>query len=259
MSLCSRARNCAVARARVAAFVGVALLCGLIPTLAEGHSAAASAVGWRDDFTTFDTATWHNVRWACFDPANATVANGQLRLRITPTRDPACPVTGARVNTYGLREFDSGTFSARIKFVTAPGSWQTFWLTGAGTETFPANGEVDIGEIIGRLPQNTHMALHSAFLTGDPGRRCDQGSSPPATVDRVWHVYSVTTSLRQVTFKIDGRVVGRFRPNGVCTWPFGNRMRIIFGSRGGAYGGELDLSQYPVTYFVDWVSWRPPS
>jgi beta-glucanase (GH16 family) len=223
----------------------------------QAPSRAASDVAWRDDFTSFDTSTWQAVDGNCFTSGNASVANGMLRLRIATSKDPDCPTTGARVNTYGLRDWPPGTFSARIRFVTAPGSWQTFWLTGASGRTFPANGEVDIAEIIGRTPGNTHVALHSAFLSGGT-RRCDQGAGPAATVDRTWHVYSVTTSATVATFRIDGRVVASFRPNGICSWPFGDRMRILFSSRGGGYGGTVDPSRYPVTYLVDWVSWTPP-
>lgn len=218
-------------------------------------SSARPAASWRDDFDELDTRTWRTVSWGCFDPDNATVLRGHLRMRITPSSDPACPAIGARINTYGLKGFGPGTFSARIKFVTAPGSWQTFWLTGAGGEPFPGNGEVDIAEIIGRMPDNTHVALHSTFLSGG-SKRCDQGSSPPARVDRVWHVYSATTSRSRVTFRIDGKVIGVYEPNDRCTWPFGDRMRLLFSARGGHYGGEVDASAYPVTYLVDWVSWQ---
>jgi beta-glucanase (GH16 family) len=217
---------------------------------------ASADVAWRDDFSTFNTSTWREVNWGCFNPDNASVANGHLRMTISPSADPACPAIGARINTYGLRDWPSGTFSARIRFATAPGSWQTFWLTGANGQPFPANGEIDIAEIIGRAPENTHVALHSAFLAGGT-RRCDQGASPAATVDRLWHVYSVTTSSTNVTFRIDGQVIAQFRRNGTCTWPFGDRMRILFSSRGGGYGGTVDPSRYPVTYLVDWVSWKP--
>jgi beta-glucanase (GH16 family) len=223
-------------------------------SLATGSEAAARS--WRDDFTSLDAATWHVVDRDCFDPSNVSVANGMLRMRIAPTSRADCPgVTGARINTYGLREWPSGTFSARIRFDLAPGSWQTFWLTGAGGEPFPGNGEIDIAEIIGRTPTNTHVALHSAFRSGGT-KRCDLGGAPKATLDRVWHVYSVTTSSTAAVFRIDGVTIARYTPGTTCTWPFGDPMRILFSARGGQYGGEVDPSAYPVSYLVDWVSWQ---
>jgi beta-glucanase (GH16 family) len=222
---------------------------------ASPADAAQRAVSWRDDFNSLSSANWNVIQRDCFDPANVAVQNGMLRMKIAPSGRADCPgVTGGRINTYGLQQFGPGTFSARIRFVLAPGSWQTFWLTGAGGQEFPANGEVDIAEVIGRTPTNTHVALHSAFKTGGT-RRCDVGAAPAATLDRVWHTYSVTTGATRVTFKIDGATIASFTPGATCTWPYGDPMRILFSSRGGQYGGDVVQSRYPITYLVDWVSW----
>jgi beta-glucanase (GH16 family) len=235
-----------------------ALVTGLLlpDASASEHRAAAAASSWRDDFDRLDPGTWNVIDRDCFDPANVAVSGGKLRMTIARSSRPDCPgVTGARINTYGLRQFQSGAFTARIKFVLAPGSWQTFWLTGASDREFPANGEVDIAEIIGRTPDNTHVALHSAFKSGG-SRRCDVGGAPAATLDRVWHVYGVTTGARGVTFTIDGKAIASYRPGSVCTWPFGDPMRMLFSSRGGQYGGVVVPAAYPITYLVDWVSWH---
>jgi beta-glucanase (GH16 family) len=236
-----------------------ALLAGLLAspdaTAADARTAAA-ATSWRDDFNSLDPSTWNVIERDCFDPANVAVSSGKLRMTIARSARNDCPgVTGGRINTYGLRQFTSGTFEARIKFVLAPGSWQTFWMTGVGKLAFPANGEVDIAEVIARTPTNTHVALHSAFKTGGT-KRCDVGGAPPATLDRVWHVYGVTTSATRVTFTIDGKTIASYTPGGTCTWPFGDPMRLLFSARGGQYGGDVVPSAYPITYLVDWVSWH---
>ena len=226
------------------------------PPAPAAEPRAAAAASWRDDFNSLDPNTWNVIERDCFVPANVAVSAGMLRMTIARSARADCPgVTGARINTYGLREFGPGTFEARIKFVLAPGSWQTFWLTGAGDRAFPANGEVDIAEVIGRTPTNTHVALHSAFQSGGT-KRCDVGAAPHATLDRVWHVYGVKTSANRVTFTIDGATIASFTPGGTCTWPFGDPMRVLFSSRGGQYGGDVVPSAYPITYLVDWVSWH---
>jgi beta-glucanase (GH16 family) len=247
------------ARARVACAAAGLLAAALVvapeATASQPH-AAAPAASWRDDFNSLDPSTWNVIERDCFDPANVAVSAGKLRMTIARSTRRDCPgVTYSRINTYGLRQFKPGTFEARIKFVLAPGSWQTFWLTGASGKDFPANGEVDIAEVIGRTPANTHVALHSAFQTGGP-KRCDVGGGPPATLDRVWHVYGVTTSASRVTFTIDGKTIASFTPGGTCTWPFGDPMRMLFSARAGQYGGDVVPSAYPVTYVVDWVSWH---
>jgi beta-glucanase (GH16 family) len=216
-----------------------------------------TTVSWRDDFNSLNPATWNVITRDCIEARNVTVANGMLRIATSPSARTDCPgVTVGRVNTYGLRTFNPGTFSARIRYVVEPGSWQNFWLTGASGKPFPANGEVDIAEVIGPAPQNTHVALHSAFLSGGT-KRCDMGAGPPATVNRVWHTYSVTTGASRVTFKIDGATIATFTPGSQCTWPFGDPMRMLFSSDLGKYGGTLDLTRYPIAFLVDWVTWTP--
>jgi beta-glucanase (GH16 family) len=241
---------------RITALVALlAALCGLLVVTAPAATSAPS--GWRDDFSTFNDAVWNKINWGCFDTRNVSVSNGLLGLRIVPDSRPDCfGVVGARVNTVGKRSFASGTFTARIKFVTAPGSWQTFWLTGDNGKPFPAAGEVDIAEITGRSPSIAHHRLHSSKI-GKPLKRCSQGGDPVVQPDGRWRTYSATTSGTRVVFRVDGNVVGRYQPNGECTWPYGDPMHIVLSARGGQYGGTVVPSRYPVTYYVDWVSWEP--
>jgi beta-glucanase (GH16 family) len=162
------------------------------------------------------------------------------------------------VNTLFRRDWPSGTFTARIKFDVAPGSWQTFFLSGASGSTWPANGEVDVAEITGKTPTLSHHRLHSSRVSA-PSKRCSQGADPALRPDGRWRTYSVTMAPDRVVFRADGQVLGTYEPIQACSWPFGDRMRITFGARGGRYGGEVDVSAYPVTYLVDWVAWEPLS
>ena len=213
---------------------------------------------WRDDFDVFDTDVWGKANWGCFERENAGVASGQLWLRVVPRpdREDCGGVVGARVLTKGLRDWAPGTFTARIKFVTAPGSWQTFWLTGSNGKPFPAAGEVDIAEITGNVPAIAHHRLHSSRQTA-PLKKCSQGADPIVHPSGVWRTYSATTSGTRVEFRVDGKLVGSYGRNDTCTWPFGDRMNMIFSARGGGYGGDVDITKYPVEYYVDWVSWSP--
>lgn len=230
----------------------------------SGGTPASPVSSWRDDFNRLDTSTWRVRAGGCLSPNQVKVSSGMLRLTTRASSDPACPLLRSRIDTYNRRTFASGTFSARIRFDLATGSWQTFWLTGGSGLPFPANGEVDIAEILGRTPTQDHIRLHSAYLDGrvdSSGRlsRCTQKLDPRLQPGPdSWHVYSVTTSALAVTFKVDGKHVVTFNPNGVCTWPFIDPMRIILGAGGGGgWGGPVDPSQYPVTVLVDWVSWTP--
>ncbi len=238
-----------------------AVLCATLLT-AVGAPTAQGATGWRDDFRWLDRTVWNTPSGGCKSASNVRVAKGLLRLRTTPGTTPECEVVGARVDTIGRRTFAPGTFSARIRFDLAMGSWQTFWMTGASGRPFPSNGEVDIAEVLGRTPQENHLRLHSAYLDGRVGtdgrlQRCTQKADPPVADLEGWHVWTVVTGPERVTFRIDGVDVASFVPDGICTWPFGDQMRMILDVGSGTWGGPVDVSQFPVTVLVDWVSWQP--
>ncbi len=234
------------------------------PASAIAGAVAPAAAGpldvpWRDDFNTLDPNVWRAVDNGCYKPTNATVTGGQLHLNIAKGTTLDCPYTWVRYNTYGKKDFGPGTISARIRFNTAPGSWQTFWLTGGSGRVYPSNGEMDVAEIIGREPTTTHAALHSAYRSNpsNPTRRCDVGGATPFPVDKIWHTYSVTYSATSVTFKIDKTVLGTYKPGTICEFPFGDRQRIQLSARTGKYGGTVDPTKYPLAYDVDWIAYTP--
>jgi beta-glucanase (GH16 family) len=237
----------------------LAVLCLIVLTAVPSSAAVVpTTTAWRDDFTALNRQTWNVVDWGCFDARNVTVANGLLRLRTVATSSPTCPLVGGRIDTYKGRTFAPGTYAARIKFAPRLGSGESFWMTGASGRPFPSNGEIDIAETLGRTPTVHHLRLHSAYSSGKEGR-CTQkvDLAVPAGFLSQWHTYSATTSATRGVFRIDGRVVASFQPNGKCTWPFGEHMRAILQANGGAWQGPPDKSLFPMTTYVDWFSYRP--
>jgi beta-glucanase (GH16 family) len=235
-----------------------AALCLLVVTAVPSSAAVLTTSAWRDDFNSLNRQTWNVVQFGCFDARNVSVASGQLRLRTVATASRTCPLVGGRIDTYGRRSFAPGTYAARIKFTPRKGSGEAFWMTGASGRAFPSNGEIDLAEILGRQPTVHHLRLHSAYLSGKTGR-CTQKAdrAVPAGFLSGWHTYSVTTSATRGVFRVDGKVVASYRPNGICTWPFKDPMRAIFSATGGAWQGPPDKSLFPATTFIDWFSYRP--
>jgi beta-glucanase (GH16 family) len=239
----------------------LAVICAALSLLVVGavpSSAATTGSAWRDDFNSFNGQNWRVVTSACHSARNVSVSNGILRLKTVAGSSSACPLIGARVDTYDRRTFAPGTYTARIMFQPRTGSWQTFWLTGASGRAFPSNGEVDLAEILGRESTVHHLRLHSAYVF-DASSRCTQQADPvrPAGFFSQWHTYSVTTSATRATFQVDGQTVASFTPNSVCTWPFTDPMRAIFSSDGGTWAGPPNKALFPVTMSVDWFSYRP--
>ena len=80
---------------------------------------------FRDDFDTFNSGRWiksdHMIGRTDFDPANAVVNNGQLRLKI-----PAGTTDGAEIES--MDYYGYGIYRARIRTADAPSSLTGFFL-----------------------------------------------------------------------------------------------------------------------------------
>ena len=151
------------------------------------HPVSPAALVWSDEFNgparsqpnpanwTYDIGNngWGNQEletycaWASnAAPCNATTPNayigGDGYLHIV-ARDLGKGVyTSARLKTQGLQSFKYGRIEARIKIPEGQGIWPAFWMLGDNITTvdWPACGEIDIMENIGKEPSIYHGSLH---------------------------------------------------------------------------------------------------
>lgn len=67
------------------------------------------------------------------------------------------------MNTGGLFSVMYGKFEMRAKLPYGQGIWPAFWLLGdnIGEVGWPACGEIDIMELIGKDSANIHSTLHA--------------------------------------------------------------------------------------------------
>jgi beta-glucanase (GH16 family) len=125
-------------------------------------------------------------------------------------RDPisgstTCQYTSARLNTFGKLSFTYGRVEARIKVSGTQGLWPAFWMLGSnffsGTP-WPASGEIDIMEYVGRDPNRTYSTLHAPayFGGGGFGATRDLGGN----VTTAFHVFAVEWDSNHMTFFVDG-------------------------------------------------------
>jgi beta-glucanase (GH16 family) len=271
--------------------VAATLLAALAPApvVAGTGAGAAGATGappavpvvrttaWADNFKegTLDPAAWRAITWSCKTPANIGFLHGNLRLTTTATTPAAggtCPALGAAVDTYRSMAFGAGrgTMLVHGRFDLDPGSWDSFYLTGS-KGAYPANGEIDFAEMLGKDPLVHHKAVHAAYLDGrrhPDGRlkRCTVGLDD-ALDTRVWHVYGVTWGPDRIVFTVDDVVQrtltkAEFAARG-CAWPFGdpaNPQRLVLSGGVGvryAFPGPLDPATLPATTWVNFAAFRP--
>ncbi|HVQ90406.1 MAG TPA: discoidin domain-containing protein [Mycobacteriales bacterium] len=146
-----------------------------------------------------------NNRNAATDGAGNLV----LEVRRETTAGSSCPggpcqYTSARLNTASHFSFTYGHVEARIKVSGTAGLWPAFWLLGANfsTVSWPACGEIDIMEHVGRAPNAVYSTLHAPAYNGG------NGFGAPFTIGgdfaSAFHTYAVDWDSTHMTFYVDG-------------------------------------------------------
>ena len=139
----------------------------------------------------------------------------QARREVTPGSscppDPnsggatTCQYTSGRLNTHGKFETTYGRVEARVKVSSTQGLWPAFWMLGsdffAGTP-WPASGEIDILEHIGREPNLVYSTLHAPAYFGAGGYGAPLNLGGPASA--AYHVFAVEWDASHMTFFVDG-------------------------------------------------------
>jgi beta-glucanase (GH16 family) len=152
---------------------------------------AAKPGGFRDDFSSFDTAAWsastRPFGHGAVDPANVSVANGSLNIAL-----PADRLDGGEVRSSALYRF--GTFRARLRAANAPSSLTAFFLYKAPDY----QSEIDI-EIYN---DSTRRVMLSTYSGGAQTNTVTVLLPFDATAD--FHEYAIEWDTGSVRFLADG-------------------------------------------------------
>jgi beta-glucanase (GH16 family) len=203
---------------------------------------------------------------------NARVENGMLiiearkesfpnaRFNPNATRGPAtrpsADYTSASLVTRGKARWTYGRIEVRAKLPEGRGVWPAIWMLGADQRRthWPACGEIDIMEFIGRIPDLVHATVHFQ----KDGRHGSSGST--LHVDKPFddfHVYSVEWTPQKMDFYFDDRKYHSFNvadadENGQN--PFHKPQYLILNlALGGDWGQAIDDSKLPQNLLIDYV------
>ena len=192
---------------------------------------------------------------------NAYVGNdGYLHI---VARHPAKNVyTSARLKSEGLRSFRYGRIEARIKMPAGQGFWPAFWMLGDNIKTvqWPACGEVDIMESVGKFPTMNFGSIHGLGFTGTSittGYTLPNGGK----FADGFHTFGILWSPREMKFYVDdpANVYADYTPASLTAggmWPFdSDRFFFILNlAVGGDWPGPPDAtSAFPQEMLVDYV------
>jgi beta-glucanase (GH16 family) len=169
--------------------------------------------------------------------------------------------TSTRVKTLALFSQTYGRFEARIKIPKGQGIWPAFWMLGEDIRKigWPACGEIDIMENIGKEPGTVHGSLHGPSSTGATSDATKILSLPAGQkLADDFHIYAVEWEPEVVRFYLDANVYATFRK---ADWPAGGKwvfdhpyFLLLNVAVGGDWPGTPDqTSVFPQEMLVDYV------
>lgn len=211
---------------------------------------------------------WGNQELECYTNRlqNAHIQGGNLVItaqkeNFTCSDGLTSSYTSARLKTQGFFSQAYGRFEARIKIPAGQGMWPAFWMLGDNVTSvnWPACGEIDIMENIGKEPGIVHGSLHGP---GSAKRTSD--ATAPFSIPTgqnfadSFHLYAVEWEPGVVRFHVDTNLYATFTqsqwPAG-GTWVFDHPFFVILNvAVGGTWPGSPDnTTQFPQQMLVDYV------
>jgi beta-glucanase (GH16 family) len=174
--------------------------------------------------------------------------------------------SSARLISKNKAEFKYGRIVFRAKLPTGSGTWPALWLLGEDISTigWPACGEIDVMEHVGKTMGIIHHAIHTPSSYGNT---VNKKQTNIANVATEFHEYQLNWTPQKLEFSIDGFVTYVYSPvvKTNANWPFNKEMFLIVNiAMGGNFGSDpqyetgglkngIDPSLSSATMLVDWI------
>jgi beta-glucanase (GH16 family) len=168
--------------------------------------------------------------------------------------------TSARLKTLHKFEQAYGRFEARIQIPRGQGIWPAFWMLGNDIDAigWPACGEIDIMENIGREPSVVHGTIHGPGYSGDKSIGSPFALTEGQKFADAFHVFAVEWEPDVVRFYVDDQLYATRRPPDLpsgAKWVYDHPFFIILNlAVGGGWPGTPDATtKFPQSMLVDYV------
>jgi beta-glucanase (GH16 family) len=236
---------------------------------------------WSDDFNRpngsgVDSSKWvvevggknwgnQELEYYTSRPENVHIQDGNLviearRENYRGTDGVSRNYTSARLKTAGKFSQAYGRFEARIKLPAGQGMWPAFWMLGDDIKKtgWPACGEIDIMENIGKEPSIVHGSIHGPGYTGADGIEAPYKLPGRRRFADDFHVFAVEWEPNAIRFYVDDdlyvtRSRSDLRPG--WKWVFDHPFFLLLNvAVGGDWPGSPDATAvFPQTMLVDYV------
>jgi beta-glucanase (GH16 family) len=194
----------------------------------------------------------HEVQYYTNESSNVKVKDGKLIITAINNNGNW---TSARVKTQGKKSWRYSKVVFRAKLPTGRGTWPALWMLGENVSTkgWPACGEIDVMEHVGRDPGIVQCALHSP---ASHGNTIHKQSTPLPTFDSEFHNFEVNWDHEKIDFSVDGKLFYTYAPDvkDESTWPYDQPFFLIMNiAMGGGLGGPIDPALKTAVMEVDYV------
>jgi beta-glucanase (GH16 family) len=224
---------------------------------------------WRyalGDGTAESIAGWGNQELESYtdDPANAAT-DGESHLVISALDADGslkcwygeCQYTSARLLTEDRFAFEYGRVEGRLQVAPGQGLWSAFWMLGTdiGRVGWPASGEIDVMENVGRDPNKLFGTLHGPGYSGNAGFGSTIDLPAPLADD--FHVYAIEWEPGRIVWTVDGEKYHEATPADVAPdpWVYDHEFYLLLNlAVGGGLGGPVRAgTEFPARYLIDYV------
>jgi beta-glucanase (GH16 family) len=250
------------------------LVMGWMVGAASGLQAADWKLVWSDEFNYTglpDPAKWgyeegfvRNGESQYYTRArleNARVENGMLVIEcrkehFQPAHHAAVEYTSASLNTRDKASWQYGRIEVRAKLPRGRGVWPAIWTLGIDKKglSWPACGEIDIMEFVGKETNNVHGTLNYAV---DGKHQSDGYTFRTSRPSDDFHLYAIEWNTERIDFFFDTnkyRTVLIDKAGQGPDNPFRKPHYLLLNlALGGNWGGAIDDANLPQKYLIDYV------
>ena len=263
------------------------LVAGACSPLALGQAGGSNLANpawtliWSDEFdgpngSAVDSSKWvsetggggwgnQELEYYTNRPQNSYQQDGNLVIKVVNEKYTGADVvtrdyTSARLKTLGKFSQTYGRFEARIKIPRGQGIWPAFWMLGDDIDKpgWPACGEIDIMENIGKEPSLVHGTIHGPGYSGADGIGSPYSLADKKPLADDFHVYAVEWEPNAIRFYVDKDLYGTRTPADLpkgAKWVYDHPFFLLLNvAVGGGWPGNPDASSvFPQTMLVDYV------
>lgn len=200
-----------------------------------------------------DLCGWGNNERQVYSKDHVDIKDNQLI--ITADLQDSTYYSG-RINTKSKFSFKYGSLEVKAKLPEGQGLWPAIWMLGNNIDEvgWPASGEIDVMEYVGKNPGEIHTSLHTPDSYGNT---VNTKITSKENIEDDFHIYKAEWNKDSIQFYIDGEKVYTFAPENKTdeVWPFDQKFYLLLNMAiGGNFGGpEVDDSIFPQKFIIDYV------